>query len=439
MSKYRVNLGYESWGRAASVPHEVARPQFPDELDSILEGRRQDLMLPVGLMRSYGDSNLNPGRRLIDMTGLDRLIAFDEKTGILTCDAGVALCDLNPIVVRHGWFVPTTPGTEFVTVGGAVANDVHGKNHHAAGSFGCSVQGLDLLRSDGQVLSLRKGDAQMDATIGGLGLTGIILNVTFQLVAVESAWLDNERIAFSSVDEFFKLAEESEFYEHTVSWIDCAATGANLGRGVFQRANWSKDKKFGGGGRKSGPKLPFDFPSWALNRYSIRAFNVFYNSFQQAGPSQRKEHYKPFFYPLDAIGQWNRMYGASGFYQYQCVLPKVAAQQAVRELLKVISTSGQGSFLAVLKTMGPKQSGGMLSFPMEGATLALDFANRGARTLHLLAQLDTIVVQAGGRLYPAKDGRMSAAVFQNGYPLWEEFSKLKDPRMNSAFWERVSR
>ena len=439
MTGYKTRLDYSSWGRTLSVPHDVALPQFVDEIDLLMQQEDGHSILPVGLRRSYGDTNLNPNQRLIDMTGLDRLLEFDRDTGVLRCEAGVSFDQLNRILVPAGWFLPTTPGTRFVTMGGAIANDVHGKNHHSAGSIGCAVRAITLSRSDGTTQTLRSGDPLFLATIGGMGLTGVILDAEIQLTRIGSAWLDNERIAFSSVSDFFKLAQESGDFEHTVAWIDCAAQGANLGRGVFQRANWCSDGDYAAPTKGAGPALPVDFPQWALNRHSIRMFNVFYNWMQTRGPSRRREHYQPFFYPLDALRNWNRMYGAAGFYQYQCVIPMEAAEQAVPSLLKTISASGQGSFLAVLKTLGSKSSGGMLSFPTEGATLALDFSNRGAKTLHLMAQLDAIVAQFGGRLYPAKDGRMPAKMFQAGYPRWREFAALKDPNIQSSFWERVAK
>jgi len=439
MTGYRTRLDYRSWGRTLSVPHEVASPRFPDEIAGLVNNNSAVTMLPVGLRRSYGDSNLNPNERLIDMTGLDRLMHLDRENGVLRCEAGISFDQLNPILVRAGWFLPTTPGTRFVTLGGAIANDVHGKNHHSAGSIGCAVRALTLARSDGTVRTVRPGDPLFSASLGGMGLTGVIVDAEIQLARISSAWLQNERIAFSSVSDFFALADASSGFEHTVAWIDCAAQGASLGRGVFQRANWCSDGDYSAPKEGAGPSLPLDFPQWALNSHSIRLFNNFYNWIQTRGAAVRREHHQPFFYPLDSLRNWNRMYGSAGFYQYQCVIPADVAREAVTRLLKTISASGQGSFLAVLKTLGGKSSGGMLSFPMQGATLALDFANRGAKTLHLMAQLDVIVAESGGRLYPAKDGRMPAKIFQAGYPLWRDFANLKDPKIQSSFWERVSK
>ena len=440
MSAFRTRLDYTSWGRVVQVPHQVATPRFPNEVAQCLaEGGRGGAMLAVGLRRSYGDTPIN-GNRLIDMTGLDRLISFNRETGVLRCDAGVSIDDLLQVIVPAGWFLPTTPGSRFVTLGGAVANDVHGKNHHGAGSFGCSVRDIGLLRSDSGPQRLVPQDMLFAATLGGLGLTGIITDVELTLSSIGSAFLDVERISFADVGEFFDLAEESTAgFEHTVSWIDCVSQGATRGRGIFQRANWCNDGDFVAHSRKSGTALSFDLPRGILNGTTVRLFNALYNRMEQRGPKVRRFHYAPFFYPLDTIRHWNRLYGSAGFYQYQCVIPPADARAATEELVRVIASSGAGSFMAVLKTLGAKQSGGLLSFPAEGATLALDFANRGSETLRLLSTLDRIVLDAGGRLYPAKDGRMPARMFQAGYPDWARMQELKDPAISSDFWQRVSR
>jgi len=418
----------------------VCKPQFADELPACLTPEGTDgKLLPVGLRRSYGDTTLNAGHELVDMTALDRFIRFDVDKGMLHAEAGLSIDKLLQVIVPKGWFLPTTPGTRFVTLGGAVANDVHGKNHHRMGSVGCSVREIGLLRSDGTRHRLRPGDPLFAATIGGLGLTGIITDVMLDLAPIHSAWMEVERIGFRNIPEFFRIAAEStDEFEHTVAWIDCASTGSALGRGVFQRANWATDGRLEAHASKAGPTMPFDLPRGTLNRYSIRMFNALYYRLQLRGPRRRLEHYGPVFYPLDSIRQWNRMYGKAGLYQYQCAIPPDAAEPAVTELVKIIAESGAGSFLAVLKTFGPRQSPGLLSFPLPGATLALDFANAGESTLRLLAKLDEIVFKSGGRLYPAKDGRMPAHMFRAGYGRWTELRALKDPAISSDFWRRVA-
>jgi L-gulonolactone oxidase len=434
------NRSFAPWGRIGAQVHPVAAPRYRDEVAAALEAREGQSVLAVGLGRSYGDSVLNPGGCLIDMTGLDRVIVFDREAGVLRAEAGLSIDAALRFLVPAGWFLPTTPGTRFVTLGGAVANDVHGKNHHSAGSLGCSVRRFGLRRSDGNETECSSDDELFRATIGGVGLTGIITWVEIGLARIPSAYLDLERAPFEDVGGFFGLAKASSAtHEHTVAWFDCARGGEKIGRGIFQRANWAPD-----GGLEPHPErqlvvVPVDAPSWALNGLTVRAFNSLYWRLQKAGAQRVRAHYASVFYPLDALGQWNRLYGGRGFYQYQCVVPHAGAEAAVLAMLQQIARAGAGSFLAVLKTFGPRVSPGLLSFPREGVTLALDFPNRGQATLDLLAGLDAIVLDAGGRLYPAKDGRMSAKMFQAGYgAALSRFSAQIDPAFSSQFWRRVS-
>jgi L-gulonolactone oxidase len=395
----------------------------------------------MGLRRSYGDSGLNGAGRLIDMTGLDRLIAFDADRGIVRADAGLSLSDLLRVIVPKGWFTMTSPGTRFVTLGGAVANDVHGKNHHLAGSIGCSVRALGLLRGDGALLTLSADEnaGLFAATIGGLGLTGVIPWVELQLTPIASAWLDVEVVPYDNIDAFWGLAEESASgFEHTVAWIDCMARGDKMGRGVFTRANWRRDGRLDAHDDHTWKVIPLDAPGFALNSLSVRTFNEFYYRAHKMMRKEQVQHYGAHFYPLDAIRSWNKLYGRGGMLQYQCVLPFETARGAMPKLLDEITRSGEASFLAVLKTFGAKVSPGLLSFPRPGATLALDFPFRGASTLAVLMRLDAIVREAGGALYPAKDGRMSAEMFRLSYPRFDQFLPHKDPHMNSNFWRRVS-
>lgn len=430
----------EAWGRLTRNDEEVRRPRFRSELAR--EVQQADRILPIGLGRSYGDVGLAHGHTHLAMTGLDRVIAFDRHTGILRAEAGMSLSDILKFCVPHGYFLPTTPGSRFVTLGGAVANDVHGKNHHQAATFGSHVRALGLMRSDGEelTLSVTEHPDLFRATIGGLGLTGVILWAEIALVPVTSAFLEQETIPFSGLDEFMAIADESEErFEHTVAWVDCLASGADLGRGLFFRANWATDGRFEAHRDARLLRLPLDVPSGLVDGWSMRAFNAIYRGLNARGPSVQHVHYAPYFYPLDAIGQWNRAYGSKGFYQYQSVTPRGCGIDPVREMLEVISSAGQGSFLAVLKTFGPKSSPGMLSFPMEGLTLALDFPNKGARTTGLFERLDAIVAKAGGRLYPAKDARMPQWLFDQGYPQKDSFLAHRDPGITSDFAERVFR
>ncbi|WP_028919456.1 FAD-binding oxidoreductase [Pseudoxanthomonas suwonensis] len=428
-----------SWGRYPDpgiqrhrwIHDRNARPVLPDE------GR----VLPRGNGRSYGDSCLNPGGTLLHSRWLDRFIAFDPATGLLRCEAGTTLAQIVDLTLPQGWFLPVTPGTRFATVGGAIANDVHGKNHHRMGSFGHHVRRLELVRSDGSRHELIQGtgDALLAATIGGLGLTGCITWAELQLRRVAGPWLEGESIRFDSLDDFFSLSTESAgTHEYTVAWIDCLARGERLGRGHFLRSDHAptavdeqprvRDKR---------RVMPLTPPFSLVNRLSLRAFNTLYYWRQPARRRRLIAHYKPYFYPLDGIEHWNRMYGRRGFMQHQCVLPPEHARDGVAALLQEIARSGHGSFLAVLKEFGPALSTGMLSFPRPGTTLALDFPNTGPEVLRLLDRLDAVVMEAGGAIYPAKDARMSPQVFRRGYPRLDEFSRHIDPAFSSGLWRRL--
>jgi len=308
-----------SWGRAVRRRQLVAGPAFRDEIGALLGARsRGASCLAVGLRRSYGDSCLNSDGVLIETARLNRFMAFDPGAGTLRAEAGASLTDILSLVVPHGLFLPTTPGTRFVTLGGAVANDVHGKNHHGAGTFGRQVRAIGILRSDGNrlVLSPTEGSELFGATIGGLGLTGIIEWVEIALVPVPSAWLDVETIRFPSLDAFWDIAHASTpTHEHTVAWIDCIASGAALGRGIFSRANWRAGDDRTAHDDRTWKRVPFDPPAALLNAWTIGAFNEAYFRRQKAAPSSRAEHYAHFFYPLDAIADWNRLYGRRGMYQ----------------------------------------------------------------------------------------------------------------------------
>ncbi len=443
MTSAFVEQPYESWGRVIRREHLLARPRYRDELAPLIAEAKAcgDTVLGAGLGRSYGDSGLNPDGRLICARAVDRFMALDLGQGVLRAEAGASLDDVLRLVTPHGWFLPTTPGTRFVTLGGAVANDVHGKNHHRAGSFGCHVRALGLIRSDrGPVeLSPERESQLFYATLGGLGLTGFIEWVELQLVRTPSGLLDQEAVAFSGLEGYFALVEDSNArFEHVAAWIDCAATGPALGRGVMYRANWSPDGGHVPQQTRQKLRIPIEAPGWMLNRLSVKAFNALTYGLQSTKRGVRKVSYASAFYPLDSIGDWNRLYGPAGFFQHQSVVPTGVERETLREMLKMIVASGQGSFLAVLKSLGGRDSGGLVSFPRPGASLALDFPNRGGRTLSLLERLDRMVGEAGGRVYPAKDGRMSADTFRAGYPNWSRLEALRDPLFQSALWRRVS-
>jgi len=387
--------------------------------------------------RSYGDACLNPQGTLWLTTGLDHFIAFDDRTGRLVCEAGVLLCDIQRLAVPRGWILPVTPGTQLVTVGGAIANDVHGKNHHVLGAFGDHVQHLTLLRTDGETIQCGP-DERPDwfaATVGGVGLTGVIVQAEIQLRRIPGPWLETETIPYANLDEFFQLADDSEAqWEHTVSWIDCIPGSG--GRGVFMRGNpvAAERQPVPPGRQLTMPIVP---PVSLVNRLSLRPFNMAYYHLKKWRAGRAVTHYEPFFYPLDNLLEWNRMYGPRGFFQYQSVVPRGVARDAVQSMLQEIARFGDGSFLAVLKTFGNRAPVGMLSFAQPGATLALDFPNHGEHTQKLFARLDAIVTEARGRIYLAKDARMPRELFEAGYPRLAEFMKYRDPGISSGLSRRL--
>lgn len=428
-----------SWGRVQKVEQEAIL--FSNRFVSLMPlSDKSQTYLPYGNGRSYGDSCLNSGGVALKTRTLDRYISFDSTTGIFICEAGILLSEILSLVVPQGWFLPVTPGTRFVTVGGAIANDVHGKNHHVAGTFGRHIRQLEILRSDGQRLTCSAQDnaGYFSATVGGLGLTGLITWAEIQLRRIRSPWINAETIRYKSLDEFFDLCEESDQdYEYTVSWVDCAGTGKRLGRGLFMRGNHAPVSTITGEYSSKTRTFPFVPPVSMINSLTLKAFNTTYYHKQLQRETRLIQHYEPFFYPLDGILEWNRIYGSRGFYQYQCVVPTQYGREAISELLTEIAKSGMGSFLAVLKVCGDIDSPGMLSFPLPGVSLALDFPNRGDKLQRLFTRLDSIISTANGRLYPAKDGRMPGILFRDGYLRWQEFTNYIDPHFSSSFWRRV--
>nr|WP_255490316.1 FAD-binding oxidoreductase [Bdellovibrio sp. KM01] len=423
-------------------------PKVQNQASQALESRFASLplpdstILPRGLGRSYGDSCLNNGGTLICSNYLNKFISFSSETGLIRCEAGVTFEDVIKLAVPKGWFLPVTPGTKFVTVGGAIANDVHGKNHHKSGNFGNHVTQFELLRSTGErLLCSRNSNPELfKATIGGLGLTGFITWAEFQLIKIDSSWVDQEQIQYHNLNDFFAIAEESEEnFDYTVSWVDCVSSSDV--RGIFIRGNFANaqsEDNFKLHKEKSLKNVPVFLPEQTLNRFSIRAFNELYFHKNISSHKAGLVHYEPFFYPLDSIHNWNRIYGKRGFLQYQFVVPyKNDAGAALNEIFQVLKKSQMGSFLAVLKTFGNLQPEGLMSFPKEGVTLALDFANYGDSLLKVLETCDSIVRSANGSVYPAKDARMSKQSFSTFYPQIESFEKHIDPKFSSSFWRRV--
>jgi len=427
----------QAWGRLKQLDCEVLPLQEPQQVP-VAMGASGRPGLAYGMGRSYGDACLNGAGPLWLTTGLNRFISFDEDSGVLRCESGVLLEDIQRVFLPRGWVLPVTPGTQMITVGGAIANDVHGKSHHRHGSFGVHVLSLELARSDGRVLHCSR-DTQAPlfaATIGGLGLTGVIVAAELQMQR-GGPWLETETLAFPDIDGFLAIAGDSHaHWEHTAAWVDCV--GRSAGRGLFMRGrpgSAAADRAAPVSGRRL--RVPFSPPLSLVNGLSLRLFNAayYYRGSRDAG--LRLQYLEPFLYPLDNILEWNRLYGPRGFYQYQCVLPWDGGRDAMQEILAAIRRSGEGSFLAVLKTFGDVESPGMLSFPMPGLTLALDFPNRRERTLRLFERLDAIVREARGRLYAAKDARMPAELFAAGYPRLPEFLEHRDPGISSDLSRRL--
>jgi len=392
--------------------------------------------LPHGMGRSLGDSCLNDDNALLTTRGLDRIISFDAKSGRLIAEAGITFDAIMRLSIPQGWFLPVTPGTRFISLGGAVANDIHGKNHHCAGTFGHHVVRFELRRSDGSRLlcSADENAAWFRATIGGLGLTGLIEWVEIQLKPVANSWIDCETIRYGDIDEFYALNEESVAgYDYVVAWTD-TLSAKGRGRGLFIRGNHNTDP---GRRERKAPAGPFVgipgvFPFSLLNRGTLKVFNsVFYRA--RASRKKAVVPLGPFFYPLDSIGAYHRIYGPGGMIQWQGLIP---SREAVREVLSA-STEVGGSFLTVLKVMGDRPPAGLMSLSGEGITIALDFPY-SRDVLERLPRLDDIVAAAGGRLYPAKDARMSGANFRRYFPQWQELLPYIDRRFSSSFWRRVT-
>jgi FAD/FMN-containing dehydrogenase len=438
MSPRQARPQFESWGRYPRLSAEV-RPLFWRE-DFPPSKPLGTKMLAVGMGRSYGDVCLLENGTLLRTPNLDRLISFDAETGLLRCEAGVTLAEILDFAVPRGWFLPVSPGTKYVTVGGAIANDIHGKNHHLAGTFGRYTPCFELVRSDGTqlVCSATQNPQWYAATIGGMGLTGLISWTEVQMRPIVSRRIRHRSTRFIGLEEFAALSQASTQVEYAVAWIDCVAQGRNFARGIFMQGE--HDGEPGPLAPSSKPRLvlPFDLPAFALNRTSVGAFNTLYYNKQMTKQRTGLVDYEPFFYPLDRILDWNRLYGKEGLLQFQCVLPRESDSMGMIQLLKAITASGLASFLAVIKVFGDVASPGMMSFPRPGVTLALDFPIRREVSFDLMDRLAGITAEFGGRMYPAKDACMSAAHFQQFYPQWQEFSIYIDPLFSSSFWQRVT-
>ncbi|MBI4238955.1 MAG: FAD-binding oxidoreductase [Deltaproteobacteria bacterium] len=430
----------QSWGHYPQVQHRDIVPLYWRDALPRLESFSHSV-LPRAMGRSYGDCCLNADAILLDVTPLDRWIDFDTERGLVRCEAGVSLAELLRVLVPRGWFLPVVPGTKFVSVGGAIANDVHGKNHHRAGSFGAYVRRFALLRSDGRCLECSPTEESelFQATIGGLGLTGVILWAELALRPVAGPWILEERRPLRDLDEFFAYAPEADrAHEYTVAWIDALAGTAARGRGVLITGDHAEAPVMQSPPRRRTWHVPCALPGGGLPRPAVRAFNAGLAWWAaRRGVVRRVVDCDRFFFPLDAFGDWNRLYGRRGFLQYQCVVPLPVAPAVLREILTLLAQARASAYLSVLKLFGERPSVGLLSFPRAGATLALDLPFRGTPTLQVLDVCDQLVLSAGGAVYPAKDARMSAAAFRGFFPNAERFCRLIDPKFSSSFWRRV--
>lgn len=413
------------WGRHPVCRAAVARPER-------LRLPRAGRVLPRGLGRSYGDAAVPASAQtlVLETVRADRILAFEPSTGALTCEAGLSLAEILRVFVPRGWFTPVSPGTKFVTLGGCVASDVHGKNHHRDGSFGGFVSRLVLETADGRLVECGP-DRERElflATVGGMGLTGLITEATIRLKPIETPWMFVETEPAAGLTEMLdRLRHAGKDWPYTVGWIDCLATGSGLGRGIVIRGRHaSRDEAPGLRLRESTARaVPFDGPAWLLSPTLMRAFNTAYYQIQCRRTGGRFVSQDAFFYPLDSLRDWNRLYGRHGFLQYQCVVPRAAGAPVLSEMLDCLSRAGAASFLAVIKDFGP-ESDAYLSFPLEGTTLALDLAYRGPATEALVHQLNATVIRAGGRIYLAKDAATRREDFERMVPRLPEWRRVRD-------------
>jgi len=410
------------WGSYPIIEASVCHPQGQSQLKACLADGFSGIARGMG--RSYGDSSL--AAQAIDVLSLQHHLGFDEQTGILVCQAGVSLADILSVFVPKGWFLPVTPGTKFVSVGGAIASDVHGKNHHIDGSFSEHVTELQLMLADGSVLNCSRNENPelFHATCGGMGLTGVILQASLRLRRINSPYIDELTYKAPKLDAVLALFEQHAEATYSVAWLDTSTRGKGMGRSLLMLGEHSQDETACRAHHQGKLSVPIDLPDRILNPYTIQAFNSLYYHRVLRSKRLRRIHYDPYFYPLDGIHHWNRIYGKRGFTQYQFVIPKEAGREGLHTILKRITDSRHGSLVSVLKVFGPENEN-YLSFPKAGYTLALDF-KLDAGIFEFLNELDRIVLDHDGRLYLTKDVRMDETMFKQGYPRWQQFQRVRE-------------
>ncbi|MBV8251104.1 MAG: FAD-binding oxidoreductase [Chitinophaga sp.] len=433
-----------NWGNYPAIASEESTFTQEEQLRSFVSDNHE--LIARGNGRCYGDASL--GKHSISMLKYDKVLLFDTQKGILETQAGVTLDQLLDIIVPKGWFLPITPGTKFITIGGAVASDVHGKNHHVDGAFSNHIIDMDVITGTGETVtcSPTQHTELFWATCGGMGLTGVITRVKFDLKKIETAYIKQTQIKAKNLEDVIRLFEEYKHYTYSMAWIDCLKKGDAFGRSILIVGEHAQPAELNDKQRKAPLTLPakrkltipFNLPSFILNTLTVKIFNWLYYNKNLKREINNVVPYEPFFYPLDAILHWNRGYGKAGFVQYQFVLP-LEHKDGLVAILKRISDKGWGSFLAVLKVFGNQDS--LISFPMEGYTLALDFPVRKG-LFEFLDELDEIVLQYGGRLYLSKDARMKQEVFWKSYPNAEKFASIvqqynPDKRFTSLQSERL--
>ncbi|MEO1438236.1 MAG: FAD-binding oxidoreductase [Bacteroidota bacterium] len=434
----------KAWGNYPVVDGTIHSPTSKADIENWLGQTKS--FIPAGNFRSYGDAAL--AEEVLWMRDFETTIQLNPSTGLLQVSAGVLLAEILDAIVTEGWFLPVTPGTKYITIGGAVAADIHGKNHHVDGCISNFVASFDLLKTDGTVVrcSNNQNADLFWATCGGMGLTGVILHVQLQLIPISSSYILKKTVATNNLNETIQALEATEADKYSVAWFDAVAKGSQLGRGIVysgrhataeelpaklkrQPLHYSASQPF---------VVPFYFPGFALNPMSIKAFNWAYYGANKRKAGESFEPINPFFYPLDKIRKWNRIYGRKGFLQYQCVIPRLQAAEGIRALMEEIRAQKGGSFLAVLKIMGPGQERSPLHFPLEGLTLALDFSwNKDL--LSFFRKLDAIVLKYGGRIYLAKDAALDRETFEACYPKAEAFgaSYVREGAIESLQWKRL--